>query len=59
MIDKSTWISSSIRNSFCQIRNDINKMLIELLSNISLTSELYAISFNSNRTIWAFIFSLD
>ena len=34
MIDKSTWISSSIRNIFCQIGNDINKMLIELLSNI-------------------------
>ena len=34
MINKSTWISSTIINGFCQIRNDINKMLIELLSNI-------------------------
>ena len=34
MINKSTWISNTIINSFCQISNDINKMLIELLSNI-------------------------
>ena len=34
MINKSTWIYSTLINGFCQIRNDINKMLIELLSNI-------------------------
>ena len=60
MINKPTLIPiSTLWNSFCLIRANINKMLIALLSNIRLISELFVISYNSNRTILAIIFFLD
>ena len=59
MVNKPTWIPISTMNSFSQIGANINKMLIELFSNIWLISELFVVSYNSNRTILAFIFSLN